>query len=326
MSAGAVLNNSGLLAIDIEDTVGPGTPETMDVADVLIPVGDIEYGLDIETHPNDLNYTGFDSEGDFVGVSPASIKFFHLLRASGTAGTAPAMGGLLQLMNMTETVVASTSVTYEPVTPGTGSFTAALWRRRSGSTTAGSRWTLKGGICAETRIVFEVGKDVRVSHTLMGAHHEVADSAYVTPTFSETGAYWQALGTSMTIGAWSPVFDRMELVISYEAKRIDDPGSAHASGLLCYEVTDRKTTGSIRFLHQSAATKDFIADVQAGTEAALSMDNGGSAGSIITLNIPKLQMLNPSFSDDGGLDYVTMPFKANKNGSAADEEFSIVLT
>ena len=77
--------------------------------------------LDGPTVGRNLNRNVLGNDAQLRVGSFVTVSFDVELAGSGTAGTAPAYSALLLACGMAETVVASTSVTYDPVSTSFGS-------------------------------------------------------------------------------------------------------------------------------------------------------------------------------------------------------------
>ena len=108
-----LLSRKRLLLAKLETTVG--TDPTPVVGSDAILVRNIEVTpLEVDTVNRELIRPFLGQADQLLAQQRVLINFEVELAGSGSAGTAPAYGPLLQACRCTETVVSSTSVTYAP--------------------------------------------------------------------------------------------------------------------------------------------------------------------------------------------------------------------
>ena len=148
------------------------------------PVGtDALLVRNLEITPVEADVVSRDLIRNYLGNSPqllantrVSITFQVELAASGTAGTAPRYGSILQACGMSETIVATTSVTYAPVSSAFSS--ASIYFDNDGIrhilTGCRGSFTLTG----------EVGQIPTIDFTMVGVYNAPTDTALPSTTFS----------------------------------------------------------------------------------------------------------------------------------------------
>lgn len=92
-----------------------------------------------------------------------------------------------------------------------------------------------------------------------------------------------------------------------------------AGGGQVVTVTDRRASGSMTFEAPLFATKDWFAAVQARTKAALQIVHGTVTHGIVTVDAPAVQLLNPRYSDDGGVNMLTLDLLLAPTAAGNDE-------
>lgn len=137
----------------------------------------------LEITPIEADIVSRDLIRNYLGNSPqllantrVSITFQVELAGSGTAGTAPRYGALLQACGLSETIVASTSVTYAPVSSSFSSATIYFNNDGIRHILTGCRgtFTLNG----------EVGQIPTIDFTMVGVYNAPTDTAQPTTTYS----------------------------------------------------------------------------------------------------------------------------------------------
>ena len=104
------------------------------------------------------------------------ITFEVELAGSGSAGTAPAWGPIIRACGFSETISASTSVTYAPVS---SSFESCHYLLRQRWCQPQDHWR-RGSFS----MTCEVNSIPVISFTMLGFIHEPTDVANATPTYS----------------------------------------------------------------------------------------------------------------------------------------------
>ena len=137
----------------------------------------------LEITPIEADVVSRDLIRNYLGNSPqllaqtrVSITFQVELAGSGTAGTAPRYGAILQACGLSETIVASTSVTYAPVSSAFSSATIYF-------NNDGIRHILTG--CRGTfTLNAEVGQIPTIDFTMIGVYNAPTDTAAPSTTYS----------------------------------------------------------------------------------------------------------------------------------------------
>lgn len=91
-----------------------GTPETITNAEAMY-VENLKFNPDVATLTHETNVSSGSQVLPSKGRSMASMSFDVKMYGGNAAGTAPFWGALLQACAFSETIVVSTSVTYQPV-------------------------------------------------------------------------------------------------------------------------------------------------------------------------------------------------------------------
>jgi hypothetical protein len=137
----------------------------------------------LEITPIEADVVSRDLIRPYIGNNPqllantrVSITFQVELCGSGTAGTAPRYGAILQAAGMSETIVASTSVTYAPVSSAFSSATIYF-------NNDGIRHILTGCRGSFT-LNAEVGQIPTIDFTMIGVYNAPTDTAQPATTYS----------------------------------------------------------------------------------------------------------------------------------------------
>ncbi|MEO8120463.1 MAG: hypothetical protein ABI606_14245 [Rhodoferax sp.] len=88
------------------------------------------------------------------------------------------------------------------------------------------------------------------------------------------------------------------------------------------EITGRTSTGSVKFRNTDVATKDWIALARTSAKVPLLIQHGQAATNTVSISVPLAQVGKPSYSDDDGIQMITVPFRCIPS-SAGNDEWSI---
>lgn len=237
------------------------------------------------------------------------------LKGSGTAGTAPEWGPLLQACGFSETIVTNTSVTYQPVTGGEDSVTAwfyrdgNLWKYTGGRGTV----TFSRGVSGVPMMNFEfmalkvdTGNPGQAAFPATGSTDSSKPVASVLSTFTFGGTAYDMTNFEIAMG-----------VVVSPIGSINGP-----TGYSEMQITGRDVNGS--FDPQETLTGNIANLVVANDAHVLNWSSGGTAGNIVTINCPKCVLQDSPMGGRDGVSTYTANFKPARD--AGDDEITVVLT
>ena len=243
----------------------------------------------------------------------AEISFDVELAGAGTAGTAPKYGPLLRACAFSETITAGTSVVYAPITNSMECATlhyildGVLYKMTDAQGTVSFELNAKGIPVMKYRFIglYSTPSDVAppASVDYSGFKDPVAVNAANTPTMALHGFNGKTQSFSLDM-ANTLVYRNL---VNYE-------------GIM---ITDRQPTGSMTMELESVATKNWYTAIAAGTLGALAITHGKTAGNIIELACPKVQLLDPSISDSDGIAMLTTKLEIQPN--TGNDEFILTV-
>ncbi len=248
------------------------------------------------------------------GGALLGCSFLCEVKGSGSAGTAPEIGQLLRGCALDETIVASTSVTYAPISDSPESLTIDLYED-------GTRIKLTG--CrGNADFVGEVGGRLMVSFSFQGHFAGPADVAFPTPSYDSTVPPI-LIGANFSIGGYGAIIQALNVSLG---NSIEVPPNMNAAdGYAEVLVTGRDVNGSYNPQQTLVATKDFMAALKAGTLEAIDTGVlGATAGNRFQLQLPKTYPRNLSPGDREGVQVYDIPFGAAEN--SGDDELSLAFT
>lgn len=247
-----------------------------------------------------------------VGVH-RSFEFEVELAGSGAAGTAPKWAPLLMACGFNETLVASTTATYAPIS--TGDTTVTMYGYLDG--------LLFKMTAAKGTVSFELNaKQIPVmKFKFIGEYSTPTDATFpsgiVFTGFQKPLTVSKINTPTFTIHGLAAVCNALSFDVANNLVYRDLIG---ASGPFS---SDRKPTGSCTIEVPAVAAANFADLTRLGTEAALQVVHGTTAGNIIQVDMPKVQFNSaPAISNDNEIAMLGLGFNINPN--AGNDELIIV--
>lgn len=240
------------------------------------------------------------------------VEFGVELAGSGTAGTAPAYAPLLLACGLAETVVESTSAAYQPDSDADDSVTIYFH-------IGGSKHALTGAR-GNARLVLPSNDVPRIMFTFTGLWVDPAAASQPTPDFSSFTAPLTVSKTNTPTGklhTLDAVIQSLEIDLGNVTPHRDLINSK------AVPIADRQTTGRIVIEAPALGTKNFFTIAKAGSLGALQLVHGTTAGNICTIDAPKVQVLNPTYSESDSIAMLNMDLRLTRDDEGDDE---LVLT
>jgi hypothetical protein len=264
------------------------------------------------------SYQGFignSTRGTLVANKRVSVTFEVELGGSGTAGTAPAFGPLLQAAGMSEVVVSSTSVTYAGVSSSFSSATLYCFYDGTRHKITGARGTVTFNMTA--------GQFPTASFQFIGIYNAPDGTAASTFTVANQAAALEVNDTNVTTctfhGVTSTRLESIDLALN---NALTYKETASSQEVL---ITDRAAGGTAVIEAPVIGTTDFFAKVVASATGASTIVIGATGGNIVTLNAPQTDITGCSYGDTNGVISLSMPYLALPT-TAGDNEVSLVFT
>jgi hypothetical protein len=216
---------------------------------------------------------------------------------------------------MGETIVASTSVTYAPVSSGFESCTLYFDNDGIRHKVTGCRGTFSMNC--------EVNAIPTLSFTMMGIYNAPTDTSLPTATYTDQATpvlFRQGNTSSFSIFGYSGILQALSLDIANENIYRELIG-----GTKEVLLTDRKPAGEVTVEAVSLATHDFFTDATGTSTGGLSFTHGTVAGNIVAFSSPQTDLGSPAYADQDGIQMITLPYTATPT-TAGNDELSFVLT
>jgi len=309
-----LLTRKRLILLESEGTYGTDpTPTGVDA--VLV--------RDLNIVPLQSDVVSRDLVRPYLGASEQLLAntrvectFSVELAGSGTAGTAPRYGKALLACGMSETIVATTSVTYAPVSASFGSCT--IYYNIDGVlhkvTGARGTFTINGA----------VGEIPTIDFTFTGIYNTPTDTALPSVTYGD-----QATPVVFKAGNTTG-FELLSYAGCLQSVSFDVGNTLVYRELVgCTKevlLTDRASTGSVVLEAVTMATKNyFTAALTDSTLGNLLFQHGQTAGNIVDFASTRVDIGDVSYSDQDGIHMLNIPYTCVPS-TAGNDEFSLVYT
>lgn len=256
----------------------------------------------------------FGRSEQLPGAINAALEFEVELAGSGAAGTAPAWGPLLRACGFAETLTASTRADYLPRSTGFESATIYCYRDAVLHKLTGARGTVSVSLPNQGIPVLKfkfTGKFVAVSDaTLTGASFAGWQKpALVNGTNT----------TPFTLHGFTPVAASLDIDVANSIVYRDLIGGAQE-----VLITDRAPQGSATIEATTVAAKNWWSSIQAASTGSLAVQHGQSAGNIVEISAPAVQLVSPSYSEQDNVTMLQLGLQLVP-GSAGNDELKITV-
>ena len=257
----------------------------------------VKLARDLEFNPLDSDNVELDYLVGYMGNNSVlvtgqrcSLRYSVDLASSGTAGTAPAYSAMMRGCGMSELITAGTSVVYKPAS---SSFDAVTHYHFLD----GQRHVVTG--CRGNVMIRAAVKGlVRAQFAFQGLYNAPTGVSNPTPTVS---GYQTPLPVTkdtvqtMTLHGYAGKVYDFELDVGQEVA-LDETMSSRE-----IIIGGRSTKGTITFQEPALSDKDWYAAILAATQAAFAFQISTTAGKIVKIDAPKVQLVNPRKGNQNGI-------------------------
>ena len=234
------------------------------------------------------------------------------LAGAGVVDTVPAYGVLLRACGFSETVNTGVSVEYSPVSDSHESATLYFHHNNNLHSITGARGTVQ--------LDFNVKEYPMAKFSFVGLYSPVSTSSLPTTDFS---AFQQPLAIEQSN---TPTFVVHDVSAVMEKFSIDVANQVEFRSVLngeASEIVDRKPAGALTIESPNVSTRDWFTSIKANETGTLQIIHGNTAGSIIEVNAPKVQLLQPKYGDSQGVS--TLESSLSFIPNLGDDELSLVF-
>ncbi|MCV0424668.1 MAG: hypothetical protein K5905_04285 [Roseibium sp.] len=287
------------------DSVPTGAANAIQANDVSItPIAGNEENRDLI-----LPYLGH--QGVILTGNYVQLEFSVEVAGAGAAGDVPDYGVLLRACAMSETIDAGVDVVYEPVSDGEES--ASVYFNQDGvrHVALGTRGNM--------RVEFVPEKIPRFRFTMMGQLGTISDQALPTIDLSgfQTPLPVSDANTTFSLHGSERVTESFSLDLG---QQIDPSFKIGAERM---QLSDRQMTGTAVVEAEALSVVDWFAISQARTTGTCQLIQGTTAGNIVQLDAPGVEVGRPSQGQTRGVVNYSLPliFKP----SAGNDELTITV-
>ncbi|WP_425099135.1 phage tail tube protein [Tropicibacter sp. S64] len=254
------------------------------------------------------------NQGTVVADQHATLSFELPLVGSGAAGTAPECGPVLRAMGLAQTIVASTSVTYNPISSGFESATIQLEIDGVLFQTVGAR--------GDMDIVANASGIPVLMCRFTGLWVAPSDATITSPDISN----W--LDPKVVSNANTPVFtiDGDDHVMrSFKLALGNDLQTRFLVGVEEIVIVDRAEMVETQIEATALSVLNPYTLAAAGSDVPIVLQHEAVAGRIVTLNVPKAKIMRPGAPTEAqGIMEWPLSFKPLPD--TGNDQFTIVFT
>lgn len=243
------------------------------------------------------NIRPYFGTGGQVAVSQHSECELEIeLASSGAAGTAPAWGQLLQACSFSETITAVTDVKYAPVTNNPKTVTLYYY--------------LDGVLHKMTNCMGNVTFELNAKAIPVMRFKFTGLYSAATDTAVPSGAVYTGFKAPLAVNKVNtPSMTLHGVSAAMQSLSIDMGNQIVYRNLIGSEsviMTNRKPTGQTSIEMVPVASYAWHESVRLGTLGAFSVVHGVSAGAIVQIEAPKVQLISPQYADSDGVAMINL--------------------
>jgi len=237
------------------------------------------------------------------------------LAGSGTAGTAPRYDALLKASGMSATIVASTSVTYAPVSASFSSCTIAYNIDGVQHLLTGARGTFTMNC--------QLGQIPTLQFEMTGIFNTPTDTAQPSVTYANQATpliFRDGNTSAFSFMGYSGCLMSVDMNLANEVVYRELIGCTKQ-----VLITDRRPAGTCVIEAPTMAAKNFFTDALGTSTGSLSFLHGTTAGNRVTFTSPQSDVGQPTYSESDGVQMLNIPYVALPT-TAGNDEFSLAFT
>jgi hypothetical protein len=309
-----LLSRKRLILAKTETTYGTDPNPTGSANAILVRNLEIT-PLQADTVSRDLIRPYLGVSDQLLAQTRVEVTFEVELAGSGAAGTAPAYGPVLQACGLSETVAASTSVTYAPVSSSFSSVTIYFHNDGIRHKVTGARGTFS--------INAQVGQIPVIAFTMTGIYNAPTDTALASPTYANQAApliFKNGNTSNFSIFSYSGCLQSLNFDVANNIVYRELVGCTKE-----VLITDRGPNGTCVIEAPTITAKDFFTIANGSTTGSITFQHGATAGNIVTFTSAQSDIGSPSYSDQDGIQMLNLPYLAIPT-SAGNDELSLVYT
>ena len=310
----ALLTRKRVILIEAESSYGTDpTPTATDA--VLV--------RDLTITPQNSDLVSRELIRPYLGASEQLLAntrvectFAVELTGSGAAGTAPRYGSALKACGLSETVVASTRVTYAPVSSSFSSVTIHYNIDGVRHKVTGARGTVE--------LSAEVGQIPVLNFSMQGIYNAPTDTALPTVTYGNQASpliFKNGNTSSFELLSFGGALQSVNFDLGNELIYQELVG-----GTKQVLLVDRQATGTVTIQAPTISQKDYFAAALVDSSLGnLQFTHGTTAGNIVQFTSSKVDIGDVNYGDIDGIASLEIPYTLVPSTSGNDE-FSLIYT
>lgn len=271
--------------------------------------------LESDVVSRDLIRPYLGNSDQLLANSRVLCSFEVELAGSGTAGTAPRYDALLKACGMSATIVASTSVTYAPVSASFSSCTIVYNVDGVQHKLTGARGTVTMNC--------ELGQIPTLQFEMTGIYNAPTDTAQPSVTYSNQATpliFKEGNTSAFQFFSYAGCLNSVSFNLANEIIYRELIGCTKE-----VIITNRAPAGDVSIEAPTIATKDFFTLALGSTTGNLTFLHGTTAGNRVTFTAPQVDITQPSYTDQDGIQMLQLPYVALPT-TAGNNEFSLAFT
>jgi hypothetical protein len=271
--------------------------------------------LESDVVSRDLIRPYYGNSDQLLANTRVRCSFEVELAGSGTAGTAPRYDALLKSCAMSATIVASTSVTYAPVSSSFSSCTIVYNVDGVQHKLTGARGTVTMNC--------QLGQIPTLQFEMTGIYNAPTDTAQPAVTYSNQATpliFKEGNTSSFQFFSYSGCLSMVSFNLANEIVYRELIGCTKE-----VLITDRRPAGEVMIEAPTIATKDYFTIALGSTTGNLTFLHGTTAGNRVTFTASQADVTQPTYSDQDGIQMLTLPYVALPT-TAGNNEFSLAFT
>ena len=289
------------------DAVPTGAANAMQVSNLEPPT------FEGKTVSRDLVRPYFGNSENLPGNVYQKITFGIEIAGAGAAGTVPAYGPLLRACAFSETISAGVSVVYAPVSSALESITIVYNNDGVNHKLLGCRGTVSLDFSESGIPMFKFDFT-----GVYGGITDVAASSLTLTAFQKPLPVNRTNTPTFTLHSYAAIVEKLSIDMANTVSFRSLIGGAES-----VQLTDRKPAGSISMEATTVAAKDWWTTVKNATTASMQLVHGITAGNIVQIDAPKVQITSPKYADKDGVTMLSAALVLVPN--ASNDEFTLTV-
>lgn len=304
---GPMITKRSIMLVKTETTEGTD-PTPSASTDALLA---IDAQIKEITNPVDrpVQQASLSIRPSLLGMRFAEITFKLELQGSGSAGTAPRWGRLVEACGCLETINGGVSAVYQPASSSLETVTIYLYKDGRLHKLTGARGTFSLTCEAGKQAMFEFKMSVIYNAPTVAALPSATYES-TTPPVCKNQSFSYNSKTTLIV-------QTVTLDIANEVSQ--RPSLAATDAIRGFSIVGRKPVVTMNPEAQFETSYAFRDDILT-TQRALSL----TVGSICTLAVPKFNITEIAYSSRDGIEIETLTGEAAQN--TGDDEFTITMT